>query len=153
MKKIKLNLGCGDDYRCNYLNVDKADVPKDYDYDLDEYPWPFQDDQYIEVLAYHVLEHLKSPYKAMKEIIRISKNGAKVKVRFPLPKHANMTNDPTHKYPLTPKFFELLEDIEIVDVNKKFPWPHNRYELIDLFIYHKLGYEEYKIELKVKKES
>ncbi len=104
MKKI--NLGCGNDYREGYVNVDKGAVPKDYNYNLNNYPWPFQSDQYEEILAYHVLEHLLSPYRAVKEMARIASENALIRIRVPFPGHPNMASDSTHKYPITPKFFE-----------------------------------------------
>lgn len=80
----KLNLGCGKDYREDCVNVDIADnLKKDMKHDLNVYPWPFDGDELDIIYCRDVIEHLEKPAKAMEEIHRISKNGARVIIRAP----------------------------------------------------------------------
>lgn len=80
----KLNLGSGGFRKNGYINVDKyIELKPDILHDLDSYPWPFKDNTFSVVEANHVLEHLIDPFRAMREIHRISKDGAKVIVRVP----------------------------------------------------------------------
>jgi predicted SAM-dependent methyltransferase len=70
----KLNLGCGQDYRDGWTNVEilkglKADVH----HNLDKTPYPFKRNEFDLILMKMVLEHLKDPIKILKEVIRISK--------------------------------------------------------------------------------
>lgn len=53
---MKLNLGCSDDLKPGYLNVDLA-PPADQIADLRS-PWPFEDSSVDEIYAHDVFEHL-----------------------------------------------------------------------------------------------
>jgi len=80
----KLNLGCGEDYKESYLNVDFHDHFKvDKVYNLNSFPYPFEDSYFDEIVAFHVLEHLNDPFTVMKELHRIIKPGGKLHIKVP----------------------------------------------------------------------
>ncbi len=60
---MKLNLGCGDDLREGYLNVDINISPMggyQFDtlrFDLSKFPWPWKDQSVEEILMLDFLEH------------------------------------------------------------------------------------------------
>jgi len=86
MKKFtKLNLGCGNDIKKNYLNVDlfNNNLGIDLIFDLNKYPYPLKENQFDEVLMLNILEHLTNPVKVMEEIHRISKDNAKIIIEVP----------------------------------------------------------------------
>ena len=84
-KMRKLNLGCGEDYRGGFVNVDmrkdvKADKVVDFEKGL-----PFKDNTFDYVYSRHVIEHLH-PEKlkfVIDEIHRICKDGAIVEFHAP----------------------------------------------------------------------
>ncbi|MDP2908668.1 MAG: methyltransferase domain-containing protein [Nanoarchaeota archaeon] len=83
-KKTKLNLGCGNDIKGGYLNVDIGEGKGvDIVWDLNKYPYPFEDNTFEEIVADMVLEHLNDKIKPMEEMIRICKNGAIIKITVP----------------------------------------------------------------------
>ena len=97
MKK-KLNLGAGKDIRDGYVNHDIADLLGiDVVHDLNEYPWPWDENQFEEILALDILEHINDFTKAMEEIYRILTDSGKVTVRVPYWNHSCAYIDPTHK--------------------------------------------------------
>lgn len=68
----RLNLGCGEDYKDGYLNVDwSRETKADIVFDLNQLPYPFPDSHFDEILAYHILEHLDKPVAIMRELHRI----------------------------------------------------------------------------------
>lgn len=80
-----LNLGCGDDYRRGYLNVDiDPAVDPDRAIDLDDYPWDLPSDHFVKVEARHVLEHLREPRRAFEEIARILRPGGELELVYPI---------------------------------------------------------------------
>lgn len=78
---MKLNLGSGKFPKQGYVNVDV--LPADVQHDLDVFPYPFTDNQFDEIEADHLLEHLKDPFRVMKELHRILVPGGIVTIRVP----------------------------------------------------------------------
>lgn len=80
----KLNLGCGEDYRDGYVNVDfHSQATIDVEHNLNELPYPFEDHTFDYVLASHVLEHLDRPFDIMTELYRLVKPGGTIHVKVP----------------------------------------------------------------------
>ena len=74
---MKLHLGCGKMYRYGYTNVDiNKDVKVDVRMDFEHIPWPFKDNTFEEVLAYHVFEHSLNYLGMLEELYRVSKPDA-----------------------------------------------------------------------------
>lgn len=105
--EIRLNLGCGDDIRKGYVNVDLYGDP-DIRLDLNSEHWPWENDSVQEVAMYHVLEHLPDTIQVMKELYRICRGGAKIYIRVPHPRHDDFLSDPTHARPITLKLLWLF---------------------------------------------
>jgi len=82
---MKINLGCGNDVRSGYVNVDYRPIPQVKVVDLSKIPWPFEDKSADEILALDFLEHF--PYKLaipiLDEVYRILKFGAFVDIQCP----------------------------------------------------------------------
>ncbi len=98
MKRI-LNLGCGRKHHPDAVNLDVTpDTGPDVVHDLNVFPWPFEDGQFDEVLAYDVIEHLDNVVRVMEEIHRICRPGAVVRITLPHFSSANAYTDPTHRH-------------------------------------------------------
>ncbi|ELZ94996.1 hypothetical protein C440_07967 [Haloferax mucosum ATCC BAA-1512] len=91
---LKLNLGCGDDIKQGWLNVDyrpgemgvQGDVVEpDEIHDLNETPWPWPDDSAERILLDNVLEHLVDPVEAILEAIRVLAPGGRLEIVAPYP--------------------------------------------------------------------
>ena len=88
MEMKKLNLGCGEDYRKGWLNVDsRKNVKVDLIYDLDKLPYPFKKNQFDLVLTLDVLEHLKNPETTITDIKRILKPSGYLIITVPAYKY------------------------------------------------------------------
>ena len=102
----KLNLGSGDKKIEGFLNLDKFDTFKpDIVHDLENFPYPFSDNEVDEIKLIHVLEHIgKDPdiyIKILKELYRICINEALIHIIVPHPRHDDFLSDPTHVRPIT----------------------------------------------------
>ncbi len=81
---MKLNLGCGPHALPGFVNLDVYQFPGVTTvHDLNNYPYPFADNSFDEIFASHILEHLDDFVGAMKELHRIAKPGAKIKIKAP----------------------------------------------------------------------
>lgn len=88
------NLGCGEDYREGWHNVDISPaVNPDQQFDLGEPPWPLPSAHFDVVRAQHVLEHLETvPWD---ELARILQVGGRLEIVYPIG-HTRF-EDPTHR--------------------------------------------------------
>jgi SAM-dependent methyltransferase len=93
-----LNLGSGKRYDPEAVNLDiTAATSPDVIHDLDDIPWPFEDDRFELVRAIDVIEHLSHPLRAMEEIHRITRCGGTVEIVVPHFSSANAYTDLTHR--------------------------------------------------------
>jgi len=119
-KIVKLNLGCGTDYREGFINVDNSPYIKtDIKFDLDTYPFPFKDNSVDYINCTAVIEHLKDMLKFMEEIHRILKKGGKIRFRVPLAGTFVDYRDPTHKQHIIPNTFDMFMKKETRTITTK----------------------------------
>jgi SAM-dependent methyltransferase len=108
---VKLNLGCGHERLDGYLNVDRVGDPP-FTWDLESFPWPWPDSSAEEVRLHHVLEHLGATpavyLRLIQELYRVCRDGAKVSITVPHPRHDDFLVDPTHVRPILPESFQLF---------------------------------------------
>lgn len=108
-KKLKLHLGCGNDKRIGYINIDSSkEVNPDKVIDLENASLPYKDNSVDEILANHVLEHIKNLIPLIHEIYRISKKNTRIIVRVPFYSSWGQFNDPTHVRFFTPYTFNYF---------------------------------------------
>lgn len=96
---VRLNLGCGGKKLPGYVNIDSCELEApDVLCDLGVERWPFEDSTVDEAIAEHVLEHLPGEafFHFMRELYRVLKPGAPVRVLLPHPRHDIFLSDPTH---------------------------------------------------------
>lgn len=125
---MKLNLGCGKDYREGWTNLDIGnkdiygrDVKVDIVHDLNKFPWPFKNNQFEEILMKGVLEHIRDVNKGIKELSRISDNNAIVKIYVPyFTSYFAYREINTHKFSLNSiQIFQLFKNNKMVLISKK----------------------------------
>jgi len=107
---MKLNLGCGKDKKEGYVNIDSSDeVKPDKIWNLEKTPFPFRENSVEEIIAEHVLEHIKNFIPLMHELRRICKKGAKIRIKTPFYSSWGQFNDPTHVRVFTPFTFNYFK--------------------------------------------
>jgi hypothetical protein len=134
---IKLNLGCGGNLLEGFVNVDKYGKP-DLRHDLERFPWPWAESSVDEVRLIHVLEHLgRDPdvfIAIMKELFRVCRNGARVHVVVPHPRHDNFLADPTHVRPINLQVMKLFDRAACEE------WQRQGFSNTPLAIYHHVDF-------------
>lgn len=104
---MKLNMGCGNNKKPDFVNVDMfEECEPDVLFDLESTPWPWLDDSVDEVLFNHSLEHIGAETKVflaiIQELYRVCMKDALLRVNVPHPRHDNFITDPTHVRIITP---------------------------------------------------
>jgi len=158
----KLNLGCGSEYKKGWMNIDVLkSIKADEYFSLDKYPWPLKNNSFDKILMKSILEHLQDPIKALKEIIRISKNNAKIIVIVPHARNYVYISDLQHKTNFTEASFgeELLKEYDLNELtltDKQFIYWANKWKKFIplkgfLKIFLNSIYDELLFEFEVKK--
>jgi hypothetical protein len=113
-KELKrLNLGCGLAKFDGFNNVDVSPIVKpDQVVDLNVTPWPWKDNEYQHIVAKDILEHLGNTgddfVDIIKEMYRVSENGAIWEIQAPHWRCDTALDDPTHKRVITVAMFDLF---------------------------------------------
>lgn len=98
---IRLDIGGGANPNPGFVNIDMLPLPQvDIVHDLEEFPWPFEDESVLQATAAHVLEHI-NPHKGvfikfMDEVWRILKPYGQFAFVVPHASSPGYQQDPTH---------------------------------------------------------
>jgi hypothetical protein len=114
IEKTKLNMGCGFRKLEDYWNVDiSSKCNPDQVLDFDETPWPYETDFFEKINAVNILEHLGQNPRVFTEIIkemyRVSKDGAEWFIQVPHHRCDVFFDDYTHVRALTEKTFKMWD--------------------------------------------
>jgi len=112
MERIALNLGAGNKIISDAVNHDLTKHRPEIDiaWDLNNIPWPWEDDTFTYILANAVLEHLEIDLlKSMNECHRILKPNGELTVKLPYWNHEASYEDPTHYWVFSPGVFDLFD--------------------------------------------
>lgn len=92
-----LDVGCGKNKHQGSIGLDYNPLTgADIIHDLNEFPYPFEDNEFDMVVATHVVEHLPNVIDFVDEIYRITKNGGCIKFVTPHYTNPDWNTDPTH---------------------------------------------------------
>jgi len=110
-----LDLGCGNKKREGATGVDYNDrTAADIVHNLNEFPYPFEDNSIDKIYLDNTLEHLDDVMAVMEEVYRICKPGAKVKVIVPYFRSLWAFTDPTHLHYFTVNSFSYFDPEHII---------------------------------------
>lgn len=105
----RLNLGCGNDVKPGWTNLDIAPLPGvDVVHDLNRQPLPFEDQSFDYVECIDVLEHVKELPDVMREIHRVLAPGGRLHVEGPHFTSYTWAMDPTHRRAFAINTFEFF---------------------------------------------
>lgn len=110
----KLNLGCGFRKLEDHWNVDIESICNpDQVLDMDQTPWPYEDNFFTRITADNILEHVgqnpRTFTNIMKEMYRISQDKAEWYIAIPQHRSDLFWDDYTHVRPLTVKTFKMFD--------------------------------------------
>lgn len=113
----KLNVGCGEDHREGWLNVDVDEsVAPDTVVDIERTPWPWDRSSFSEVLIDNVLEHIRPGARedVIEELHRVTEPGGTVVIRTPVPEVGcgwDLTHytPPGWRWPLHPRWEHMWQ--------------------------------------------
>jgi SAM-dependent methyltransferase len=106
-----LDIGCGANKIPGAIGMDiNPRTAADVIHDLDDLPYPFDDDEFDEVVGRHVIEHVRDPLAVMSELHRITRPGGMVKIVVPHWTNPDWATDLTHRNHLNSYSFRNLTD-------------------------------------------
>jgi SAM-dependent methyltransferase len=104
-KNIKLNLGSGNKKIPGFVNLDiRPLLNVDIVWDLNK-GIPLTDNTVEEILANDIIEHIPDTIRLFKELYRVCKPGAIIKIKVPYCQSTAAFQDPTHKSFFTEETF------------------------------------------------
>jgi len=128
----RLDIGCGGNKipGCTYLDVN-PDVRPDIVHDLNQYPYPVEDNSFDEIYAKHIIEHLNDPQAFLSELCRILKPGGTLFVETPHFTSYVAYSEIQHTF-----FFSYFLLINLV---RPLPFEITKYEITFFKFYRYLG--------------
>lgn len=119
----RLNMGCGLQKMKNFVNADISPIVNpDVVVDFNKLPWPFEDNEFDHIIAKDILEHLGetgSDFVSMiKEMYRVSHDGAIWEIQSPHWRSDTAIDDPDHKRLITLGMFKLFDKESLLNRKK-----------------------------------
>jgi len=109
-KKI-LDVGCGRNKTPGAIGMDaNPKTHADVIHDLGNVPYPFADDEFDEIVSFHVIEHVPDVMAFVTELHRIAKPGGRIKIVAPHYSNPDWATDPTHRNHLNSYSFNCFID-------------------------------------------
>lgn len=106
---MKINLGCGLDYKKGWTNIDVPPTKCDVKHDLNKYPYPFKSSSVDYIFAKWVCEHLDDMEAFIKEAYRILKTGGLLEIIVPNFSDCTAFEDVQHRQYFTPFTFHIYD--------------------------------------------
>ena len=109
-----LNLGSGTNPSkstedIEYINIDIAQLDGvDMIYDLNDIPYPFEDETFDLIIMHDIIEHLDKPIEVFKECYRLLKTGGKINLKVVHWSYRYTYSDPQHKHAFGERYFRVL---------------------------------------------
>lgn len=92
-----LDVGCGTLKHTGAFGIDiRLDSQADVIHDLNEFPYPLPDNQYIYVYCHDIIEHIVDTRSLIHELYRVSAPGAVIEIKTPHFSSWYAYNDPSH---------------------------------------------------------
>ena len=125
---LKLDFGCGASKKEGFQGIDIIPLTGvDIVHNLNQFPYPFDNDVASEIWMDNVLEHLENPLLVLEELYRIAKNNAKITIAVPYFRSFYATIDPTHRNFFGVEYFSYFEPTHIFC--KKYKYSKARFRL------------------------
>lgn len=93
-----LDVGCGWNKTPGAIGIDSNPLAHaDVIHDLGVLPYPFENDEFDEVVCRHVAEHVPDVMAFVTELFRITRPGGRIKITTPHYSNPDWPTDPTHR--------------------------------------------------------
>jgi SAM-dependent methyltransferase len=125
---ILLDLGCGRQKVPTFVGMDKVALDNvDIVHDIEEIPWPLDDESCLTIVARHIIEHIKPwlTIPVMDEIWRVMKPHGQLAIATPYAGSMFYWSDPTHCNGCTDRtfwYFDPEHPSRMYDVYRPKPW-------------------------------
>ena len=104
-----LDVGCGANKYPGAVGMDNNPrTAADVIHDLGVFPYPFDDNEFDEVISRHVLEHVPDPMGFITELHRITRAGGRIKLVAPHYSNPDWATDLTHRNHLSSYSFNCF---------------------------------------------
>lgn len=104
-----LDVGCGAKKAAGATGIDRVALPGvDVVHNLNQFPWPLESGSFDVILMSQVIEHVEDVLKTMEEVHRVGRPGCLVKIFTPHFSSFNSWTDPTHRWHLAYRSFDLF---------------------------------------------
>lgn len=79
-----LDVGCGNAKTSGAIGIDfNSRTAADIVHDLNQYPWPLEDNRFERIICNHIVEHVTDMVRFMEEVYRIGQRDAQVEIVTP----------------------------------------------------------------------
>jgi len=118
---LKLNLGCGEDYKEGYTGVDLIRFGNSVVCNLEKDFLPFDSNAVDEIYSKHFLEHLRDARHCLNECHRVLKNGGTMESLVPYGLWDGASK-PVHFQSITACWFDFLTRKDLYKKYEYKPW-------------------------------